>query len=379
MSLWIWVSVGSLAILLWTWVLYPASIWLIARVTSPAPRNLVTDWPSVSCILATRDDVTTIAARVEDFFDAQYPADRLQVVVGVDGATVETLANIRRALAPRSVVVVAADAGGGKAAGLNAAVREATGDVLVFSDAQQRFATDAISVMVTGLLSDARLAMVGGALQLPGDRPEAVSRSPVEWYWRLERQLRGAEARLHSSVGVSGSIYSMWRRAWLPMPTQLILDDVWLPMRLVLGGSRVGYALDAKAWDARSTTAAQEKVRKVRTLTGNFQLVAWLPALLLPIKNPIWLQFVSHKLLRLVTPWVLIAFLIGTFGVVIARIPVSVLPIMLIVIVIALTAIVIVPKTRFVVQRGVQWGWSLQTAVVQATLNGLRGRWDVWQ
>jgi len=171
----------------------------------------------------------------------------------------------------------------------------------------------------------------------------------------------------------------MWRREWLPMPDHLILDDVWLPMRLVLKGRRVAYELEAHAWDARSTTAAQEKVRKVRTLTGNFQLMAWLPALLVPVRNPIWVQFMSHKVLRLLTPWLIIALGIGSAGVLWSRVSDTVSPTILTILGVGLTAVLLTPASRVAAVRALSWGWSLQVAVVEATVNGLRGRWNVWR
>lgn len=379
MTGWLWAGTLAFGVLAWTWVLYPAVIWLLSRLIRVAPRVTPATLPTVTAILATRDDAATIAARVDDFFRADYPADRLNVVIGVDNTNAHRVEEIARTCSADGVRVVAADSAGGKAAGLNAAVQAATGDVVVFSDAQQRFAPDAIRVLVERLQSDARLAAVGGALQLPGDRPDSGGRSPVEWYWFLERVLRAAEARLHSTVGLSGSIYAMWRREWVPMPDHLILDDVWLPMRLVLANRRIGYELDAKAWDARSTSAPQEKVRKVRTLTGNFQLIAWLPSLLVPGRNPIWVQFVSHKVLRLLTPWLLLALILGVVGAGWQRVSATVLPSLLVATLAALTAMLVLPKTRGAVVRAAEWGWSLQMAVVEATVNGMRGRWDVWR
>ncbi len=374
-----WVIAVAFGVLVWTWVLYPAVIWLLSQLVRPPRRDVDAELPSVTAILATRDDAATIAARVDDFFRADYPIDRLQVVVGVDSTSVQPLDEIRAACGQRNVEVCAARSAGGKAAGLNAAVRAAQGDVLVFSDVQQRFAPDAIRVLVTRLQADPRLSAVGGALQLPGDRADASGRSPVEWYWFLERLLRAAEARLHSTVGLSGSIYALWRRDWVEMPDQLILDDVWLPMRLVLDNRRVGYELDAKAWDARSTTAAQEKLRKVRTLTGNFQLMAWLPASLVPVRNPIWLQFISHKVLRLFTPWLLLALGLGVVAVAWQRASAVGLQVFLAVLTAAGMAVLVTPQVRAFAARAAVWGWSLQMAVVQATINGVRGRWDVWR
>lgn len=375
----LWVSVFAFCVLAWTWLVYPLIVWIVARVLPTPELTVVRELPTVTAVLATRDEVSTIVARVEDFLRADYPRELLDVVVGLDDATPERVEAIRAACDASRVQVVSADEGGGKAAGLNAAVRKAGGQVLVFSDSQQRFAEDAISVLVRRLSSDVRLAAVGGALQLPGDRPGAARRSPVEWYWVMERQLRAAEARVHSSVGVSGSIYALWRGAWAPMPSQLILDDVWLPMRLVLEGRRIGYDLDAIAWDARSTTASVEKTRKVRTLTGNFQLMAWLPSVLVPFRNPIWVQFISHKVLRLFTPWLLLVALVGAASFIMQALPAALLPWVLLGGAGLATAVLALPSTRTKAVRGARWGWSLQLAIVEATLNGVRGRWNVWQ
>jgi poly-beta-1,6-N-acetyl-D-glucosamine synthase len=177
MSPWLWVSGCSLAVLTWTWFGYPTAVWLASRLVAERPRVEPDRWPTVTAILATRDDSAAVAARVDDFFRADYPPELLRVVVGVDSANAHRLDEIRRACPQAAVAVVAASSSGGKAAGLNAAVRSATGDVLIFSDVQQRFAPDAIRVLVASLVSDERRAAVGGALQLPG--VVLVLRAPV--------------------------------------------------------------------------------------------------------------------------------------------------------------------------------------------------------
>jgi cellulose synthase/poly-beta-1,6-N-acetylglucosamine synthase-like glycosyltransferase len=369
----------AFSVLCWTWLGYPTVVWLLSRARRSDPDIIAEALPTVTAVLASRDDVESIVARVADFLAADYPADRLTVVVGVDGAAAESLDAIRALIDSTRVTIVRADAGVGKVAGLNAAVRAATGDVLVFSDTQQRFAMDAIRRLVSQLVADERLGAVGGALQLPGDLPGTTRRSPVEWYWALERRLRAAEARIHSCVGVSGSIYAMLRSTWEPMPPQLILDDVWLPMRLVLGGKRIGYDLNAKAWDSRRTTSAMEKVRKIRTLTGNFQLMAWMPGVLVPFRNPIWVQFISHKVLRLMTPWLLLLFAVGLSGALLERIGSTAMLRVLGALGIASLLVLVWPTTRTKVVRAVEWGWSLQLALVEAMINGMRGRWDVWR
>jgi cellulose synthase/poly-beta-1,6-N-acetylglucosamine synthase-like glycosyltransferase len=302
------VALGSTAALLGIWLGYPLCVWLAAGVRGfprrrSDPVGTTRQLPTVTVILATRESAEAVRARIDDLLQATYPADLLDVVVGLDlGAkcTAENLAD----LAPR-VRVVLADNPGGKACALNRAVRSATGDVLVFADTFQRFSPDAISNLVQAL-DDRATGVATGALY----RGRTESRwHPVDWYWRLERWLRLQESELHASVGVTGAIYALRHDDWTPLPENLILDDLFVPMRLVLDGYRVRFVPNAIAQDSRTVANKDEFRRKVRTLTGNFQLCAWQPRVLSPVRNPIWLQFVCHKLLRLLTPYLLLALL----------------------------------------------------------------------
>jgi hypothetical protein len=154
-------------------------------------------------------------------------------------------------------------------------------------------------------------------------------------------------------------------------------------MRLLLGGHRVGFVEDAYAHETRRVNAGQEFRRKVRTLTGNYQLCAWLPGVLVPGRNPVWVQFVCHKLLRLLLPvGVLLAGLgaaglawqaahallgAGAWWLALAA---------------ALGAgwVWLGPGAHARVLRGlvVQFA-SMQAAVAVAAVHGVRGRWDVWK
>jgi len=111
-------------------------------------------------------------------------------------------------------------------------------------------------------------------------------------------------------MGVSGSISAVRRDLFAPIPNGTILDDVYWPMCVAMSGYRIVLDESAKAFDQLPARPTDEFRRKVRTLAGNFQLAMRLPRSLLPWKNPIWFQFVSHKLCRLPIPWVLAALLI---------------------------------------------------------------------
>jgi hypothetical protein len=103
----------------------------------------------------------------------------------------------------------------------------------------------------------------------------------------------------------------MRRADWAPLPEDLILDDVWIPTRLGLEGKRVAAVTEAEAYDT-AFEDDDEFRRKVRTLAGNYQLFSLLPALLVPGKNPFWFELCSHKVMRLVAPWLMLALAAAT-------------------------------------------------------------------
>lgn len=357
-------------LLLLTWAVYPLVMRGLASLTTEPSSAAPSIWPKVTAVVATREEPSLVEARVRDLLAADYPPERLDVVVAIDAS--RGLAPANHPAASSRVTVVRGDAPGGKAAALNAAVRSATGDMLVFTDTHQRFDAGAVRALVVAL-ADGKFGVVSGQLELP----EGRHRSPVEHYWRLERRLRDDEARLGSAIGVSGSIYAMRRDLWSPLPAGLILDDLYVPMRLILAGHRVGFTSRARAFDARRTDTEQEFRRKVRTLTGNFQLCAWLPGILVPWRNPVWAQFLLHKLLRLLTPWLVLSSILGLLGLAISSWGWGVLlyPIGACVIVLVIAELLGVRRTILAYAR---WLLTMQAAVVVATLNGLTARWDVW-
>jgi biofilm PGA synthesis N-glycosyltransferase PgaC len=365
----------SLLALLAIWFGYPVVVRILAAFRR-APRYLpVVTPPSVSVIVASHDQAPAIASRVLDLLASDYPAELLEVVVALDAANAKASVEALRDLDHRLTVVVG-DAPGGKASSLNAGVRAAHHDILVFTDTAQRFDSDAISQLVAELRNPS-FGAVSGSLELGGS---ARSSNLAQRYWRLERWLRYWEGRLHSTVGATGAIYALRRELWEPLPAGLINDDVYTPMRIVQQGWRVGFTQRSKAHDARHFDASGEYKRKVRTLTGVIQVCFWLPGVLNPFRNPIWLQFVFHKLLRLLTPYLCVFVALSAAWTVAATIlarPEGARA--LAVVVFAGLVLLLRPRFRRIAHAQVAWGLALLSSVVVATVNGARGRWDVWQ
>ncbi len=293
----------SACIVAYVYVGYPVllAVW---GALAPRPVRARRITPAVSIVVAARNEAAGLQARIANLRGLDYPADKVQIVIASDGSTDETMDILERHADTVDVVLLPP---GGKAHALNAAVEAARHEILVFADVRQPFAPDALGELVAPF-ADATVGGVSGELVL-GDAP-GEARSDVAdgigGYWRYEKWLRRHESLVGSTVGATGAIYALRRSLWRPLPDETILDDVLAPMRAVLASTRVVFASGARAFD-RAAPAAAEFARKTRTLAGNYQILRLEPRLLNPFGNPVWLQYVSHKVGRLLVPYALAA------------------------------------------------------------------------
>lgn len=293
-----WACVAAVC---WTYAGYPLLVALLARRIGRTP-NEAAACPPLTVVICARDEEARIAARIADVFAQDYPADALRVVVASDGSCDRT-AEVAAAADPRVTVVELRD-NVGKAAALNAAMTVVTTGLVVLTDARQRFGAGTLRALVAPF-ADARVGAVSGELVItePGG---AASPHAVGLYWRMEKRLRAGEARLGWLHGVSGAVYALRRELFRPMPAGTILDDMWVPLHVALAGRWVWMARDAIAHDVASADAGEEFARKLRTLAGNWQLVARLTVLLQPWANPLFFAWFSHKFMRLLVPWAML-------------------------------------------------------------------------
>jgi GT2 family glycosyltransferase len=267
--------------------------------------------PAVRCfsiVLAVHDEIGTIGRRVQELLLLIDESDRCgELIVVSDGSTDGTVGELQ-AISDGRLKIIELTVNVGKAAALTQGCLAASGEILVLADARQEWRPDTLRCLLSNF-ADVSIGGVSGELVLREDSGVVGS---VGLYWRYEKWLRRNESRWHSVVGVSGSVCAMRRELFKPIPAGTILDDVYWPLQVVMQGRRVVHDDSAIAIDKLPIRAKDEFRRKVRTLSGNYQLLQRLPAALLPWRNPIWLQFMSHKILRLVVPWALLALLVSS-------------------------------------------------------------------
>jgi len=301
---------------------YPAWLWLRSR-WSPRPvrRGFVesTAAPAVSAVMVVRNEEAVIARKLENLLTLDYPEAKLDVIVVSDGSSDRTPAILAdyardprlRVDARTRVRTLLKPVSQGKAAGLNDGIKLAAGEVLLFTDARQQIESGALRLLIENF-ADSEVGAASGELML-GDRASGETGKGMGLYWRMEKKIRELESASGSVAGATGAIYCA-RRSLLdasPLPEGTILDDVLLPMQIVRKGFRVIFDARARAWDSPDLGESREFSRKVRTLSGNYQLLQLAPWLL-SSQNAIRFEFASHKLSRLAVPFALMALLIAS-------------------------------------------------------------------
>jgi cellulose synthase/poly-beta-1,6-N-acetylglucosamine synthase-like glycosyltransferase len=304
-----WIAVACVA---YTYVGYPLVLAVIGTARGKGRGRTLTREAagpsSVSVVIAARNEEASIGRRTREFLETiQRSGLPGEVIIVSDGSTDRTAQAAMNAAAESTVAcrVIDLPANIGKAAAITKGCQAAQYEIIVFADARQTWAPDALLTLVN-TFADPTIGGASGDLVV---ETSAGVMQGVSMYWRYEKWLRCRESDVYSMVGATGAISAVRRELFGAIPAGTILDDVYWPLQVAMQGYRVVHNRGAIAYDRLPERAKDEFRRKVRTLSGNFQLAARLPGALLPWRNPIWLQFLSHKLMRLVVPWLLIAML----------------------------------------------------------------------
>ena len=269
-----------------------------ARARDSATRLMETAKPNgvihrVSLIIPAHDEETVIERKLANARALDYPAPQLEVVVASDGSSDRTVELARSAGADQVLDLPR----GGKVAALNAAVRQATGEILVFSDANSYWRPDALGRLV-GRFADERVGYACGQVRFLSD----AGTNQEGLYWRYEMAIRARESQLQSVTAGNGAIYAVRPEAYLHVDP-IMGHDLSLPFNMVKRGWRAVYAPAARAVEKMVPTVEGEFARKRRMMSHAWPIVLR-GGLLSPRGYPPLYAFmvVSHRLLRYATP-----------------------------------------------------------------------------
>lgn len=369
-----WIFWIAVALIGYTYAGYLGWLWLRTRLR-PLQVTKKTIEPFVSILMVVRDEERVLAAKIQNLLALEYPPDRMELVIVSDGSTDRTEAILREQARNPRVITVLNQLSRGKAAGLNDGIQFAHGEIMVFTDARQKIEEGALRVLIENF-ADKDVGCASGELML-GNPDRGEQSDGMGLYWRVEKKVRELESASGSVVGVTGAFYGIRRDLLGPIPPEILLDDVFIPMQAVRAGKRVVFESQARVWDVPDLGRRREFRRKVRTLSGNYQLLQLAPWLL-SSTNPIRFEFISHKLMRLVVPFALVAALLATISL---QHPVYRIALLVQLAFYALSLLAVMPLKRGVVASGANAAFTfvlLNTAAVVAFANFLTGRKPAW-
>ncbi len=310
MKLLFWISAG---LVLYTYAGYPLLLAAAAslrqawedlrfavRRRDRRRRPAGQSWPSVSLVLSAYNEEAAMVEKMRNLAALDYPPERLEILVGCDGCTDRT-AELARAANLSNTRIFDFSERSGKPEVLNRLVREASGEIVVFSDANTFLDPGAVRSMAFRF-SDPRVGCVCGELRLTSRR--SVSQ-PEGLYWRYEVFLKFLESRLGLLLGANGGVYAIRRELFSPLPRQGVSDDFLVPMRIRGAGYRVIYDPEALACEEAGAGLRHDFRRRIRVGAGNFATLRYTARLLSPAAGRLAFSYWSHKVFRWLAPFAL--------------------------------------------------------------------------
>jgi poly-beta-1,6-N-acetyl-D-glucosamine synthase len=333
-----WVLASSIVLLAYTYAGYPALIWVLSRVWGhPVKKGPFAG--GISVLIAAHNEALALPKKLENLLELAKVEPIREICIGLDGCTDGTGARLRETIDQRletrdqrrefgdpslksvvyslqsgpSVCILELERQRGKASVLNDLMAQATQPIFVMMDARQRVEPGAIGRLLENF-ADGQVGVVSGALVY--ETADAGVQKGAASYWGYEKFLRLCESRFWAVPGATGALYAIRRELCRPIPENTLVDDVLIPLRACFAGFRCLFEPSALVFDLPSVLFGQEGARKRRTLAGIWQLARNEPKIFSVFANPIWFQWVSHKFLRLLTPFLIIIayFSVGTLA-----------------------------------------------------------------
>ncbi|MFA6146801.1 MAG: glycosyltransferase family 2 protein [bacterium] len=304
------IMIFVLLLILYTYAGYPILLILLKyfkknRIEYRSSANSMN--PSVSIIITAYNEEKAIRDKISNTLELDYPAEKIQIIVASDGSTDQT-EEIVRSFSSRKVKLISVSGRKGKTAVQNAAVLQATGDILVFSDATSVYQKDAIKELVR-FFDDPNVGCVGGRLIYRAEGDSASSKGG-ETYWEYERSIKEYESEVGSLIGVSGAIYAVRKRIYTPIPPDQISDFV-IALQTVEYGYRVAFASQAICSETTMRQAGNEFGMRVRVALRSLRALWYKRKIFNPFRFGLFsIQLISHKALRYFVPQMLIILII---------------------------------------------------------------------
>jgi len=299
-----------LATVVYVYAGYPFLMWLIGFARSREIRK-AEHYPSVSIVIAAHDEANAIHRTIENKLDIDYPREKREIIVVSDASTDGT-DEIVKSFIDKGVRLIRQEPRQGKTAALNRAAAEATGEILIFSDANSIYDDNAIKELAFNF-ADPHVGYVTGRMEYVASADSHVGTGSNS-YMKYENRLRCLETRVGSVVGVDGGIDAVRKNLYTPMDPSLLPDFV-LPLNIVEKGYRVIYEPNAILNEEALNQTSDEYRMRIRVALRSFHALWYKRRLFNPFRFGLYsLQLFSHKLLRYLVGFIMIAILLASIA-----------------------------------------------------------------
>jgi cellulose synthase/poly-beta-1,6-N-acetylglucosamine synthase-like glycosyltransferase len=294
----------SMAVPAYAYLGYPAVLFLMRLVRHRPVRRQPFE-PSITLLIPAYNEAEHIEGKIRDSLALDYPAGKMEILVACDGSR-DATPQIAHSLADGvRVRVLSFPENRGKISTLNDGVREARGEIIVFTDATALLYPDSVRWLMTNF-ADPKVGAASGRYTVVRADEVGIGKSE-DFYWKYETFLKVQESEIDSMLGAHGHLHAIRRELYPYPPSGTINDDYVIPVSVLANGHRAVYEPRAVVYEeAREMTGFG---RRIRIMAGNVQQIREIKGLLRPLRPLLLFFFLSHKAIRLVVPFAMVAAL----------------------------------------------------------------------
>ncbi len=290
-----WTAVGAIVYAYGGYSLVTMLLAMLVR--NPVKRADIT--PSLTLLITAYNEEHDIAQKLEGSLALDYPRELLEIIVASDGSTDRT-DEIVRGFAARGVKLVRVEGRLGKTGTQNEAVKQARGEIIVFSDATTTYDSQALRKLVRNY-ADPRVGAVSGRYEYRNPSGAPIGLGTV-LFWKYENAIKSMQTRIWTITGCCGCIYSVRRSAYVPLPRDII-SDLCQPLKILESGYRIAFEREAVAYEDALEESKGEFSMRVRVISRGMHGLIFMRKLLNPLRRPfVAFQLISHKWMRWLVP-----------------------------------------------------------------------------
>lgn len=298
--------------ILQTYIIYPLILIILdSKKTKKDKKNSFEEFPEVDIIFAAYNEESVIENKILSTFKTDYPQEKLNLIIGSDNSsdkTDEIIKGLQKTYP--NLLLRTFNQRTGKSGIINALVLESKAEFLVLTDANIIFKKDTISQLIAPFNNE--VGAVGGRIVYEEHKSSGISQQE-DSYLQLENRIKAAESNLFkAAMGLEGGCYAIKRKLFPQIPPRFFMEDFFVSLSVIDKGYQLLFNADALCFEDVSTDKNEEFKRKVRISIGNFQNLSHFKGLVIKRFNPVGFSFLSHKILRWLTPFFLILLLISS-------------------------------------------------------------------